>query len=189
MGYDVNKDDAMTKESDGYVRIEKYINWLGASHMHISDESSRNFDLRTITSGFQSVKPTYSVSAAENGNVELLADGYTARFTPKENFKGLASFMYTVKGNDKTEYSGRVEVLVEKGVAGESTVTEPSDTPDSSTTRIAEKFRLHENPESAKVFDMNGNYMGTSMRNLPQGRYIVRQKIQGRVVNFLHNKN
>jgi hypothetical protein len=189
MNYDVNKDDAMTKESDGYVRIEKYINWLGASHMRISDEASHDFDLRTISSGFQSVKPTYSVSAAENGTVELLADGYTARFTPKENFKGLASFMYTVKGNDKTEYSGRVEVLVEKGVAGESTVTEPSDTPDSSTTRIAEKFRLRGNPESVKVFDMNGNYMGTSMRNLSQGRYIVRQKIQGRVVNFLHNKN
>ena len=30
MGYDKSKDDAMTKESDGYVRIEKYINWLGA---------------------------------------------------------------------------------------------------------------------------------------------------------------
>lgn len=189
MGYDVNKDDAMTKESDGYVRIEKYINWLGASHMHITDESSRNFDLRTITSGFQSVKPTYSVSAAENGMVELLADGYTARFTPKANFKGLASFMYTVKGNDKTEYSGRVEVLVEKGAAGEATVTEPSDTPDSSTTRIVEKFRLRGNSETVKIFDMNGNYMGTSTSNLPQGHYIVRQNIQGRVVNFLYNKN
>ena len=189
MGYDVNKDDAMTKESDGYVRIEKYINWLGASHMCFSDEASRDFDLRTITSGFQSVKPTYSVSAAENGTVELLADGYTARFTPKANFKGLASFKYTVKGNDKTEYTGRVEVLVEKDSAGEAIVTEPSDTPDSSTTRIVEKIRLRGNSETVKIFDMNGNYLGTSTRNLPQGRYIIRQKIQGRVVNFLYNKN
>ena len=184
MGYDVNKDDAMTKESDGYVRIEKYINWLGASHMHITDESSRNFDLRTITSGFQSVKPTYSVSAAENGMVELLADGYTARFTPKENFKGMASFKYIVKGNDKTEYTGRVEVLVEKA---ESAVD--STAQDSSTTRIVEKFRLRGNSETVKIFDMNGNYMGTSTSNLSQGRYIVRQNIQGRVVNFLYNKN
>ncbi len=184
MGYDVNKDDAMTKESDGYVRIEKYINWLGASHMHITDESSRNFDLRTITSGFQSVKPTYSVSAAENGTVELLADGYTARFTPKANFKGLASFKYIVKGDDKTEYSGRVEVLVEKA---ESAVD--SSAQDSSTTRIVEKFRLRGNSETVKIFDMNGNYMGTSTSNLPQGHYIVRQNIQGRVVNFLYNKN
>ena len=119
MGYDAGKDDAMTRESDGYVRIEKYINWLGASHMRISDEASRDFDLRSITSGFQSVKPTYSVSAAENGTVDLLDDGYTARFMPKANFKGLASFKYTVKGNDNTEYTGRVEVLVEKSGAEE----------------------------------------------------------------------
>ena len=112
MDYDRSKDDAMTKESDGYVRIEKYINWLGASHMRIADDASRVFDLRTITRGFQEVKPTYSVSAAEKGSVELLNDGYTVRFTPKA--KGLASFKYTVKGNDGTEYTGRVEVLVEK---------------------------------------------------------------------------
>ena len=118
MGYDKAKDDAMTKESDGYVRIEKYINWLGASHMRIADDNSRDFDLRTITRGFQEVKPTYSVSAAENGTVELLNDGYTARFVPAA--KGLASFKYTVNGNDGTEYTGRVEVLVEN-VAGGST--------------------------------------------------------------------
>ena len=119
MDYDRSKDDAMTKESDGYVRIEKYINWLGASHMRIADDASRDFDLRTITRGFQEVKPTYSVSAAEKGSVELLNDGYTVRFTPKA--KGLASFKYTVKGNDGTEYTGRVEVLVEK--AADATVS------------------------------------------------------------------
>ena len=116
--------------------------------------------------------------------VELLADGYTARFTPKENFKGMASFKYIVKGNDKTEYTGRVEVLVEKA---ESAVD--STAQDSSTTRIVEKFRLRGNSETVKIFDMNGNYMGTSTSNLSQGRYIVRQNIQGRVVNFLYNKN
>ena len=129
MGYDKSKDDAMAKESDGYVRIEKYINWIGASHMRIADDASRNFDLRTITRGFQEVKPTYSVSAAENGSVELLNDGYTARFAPAA--KGLASFKYTVKGNDGTEYTGRVEVLVEK-VAG--VVEQSGDTTETDTT-------------------------------------------------------
>ncbi|WP_295068940.1 Ig-like domain-containing protein [uncultured Fibrobacter sp.] len=114
MGYDSAKDDAMTKESDGYVRIEKYINWLGAMHAQVAGNGTLDFDLRTITRGFQSVKPTYSVSTAENGSVELQKDGYTARFTPDKNYKGLASFKYTVKGNDNTEYTGRVEVLVEK---------------------------------------------------------------------------
>ena len=135
MGYDKSKDDAMTKESDGYVRIEKYINWLGASHMRIADDVSRDFDLRTITRGFQEVKPTYSVSAAENGSVELLDDGYTARFAPKANFSGLASFKYTVKGNDNTEYTGRVEVLVESVAGADTTVA----TGDSSTTAIVNR--------------------------------------------------
>ena len=152
MGYDKSKDDAMTKESDGYVRIEKYINWLGASHMRIADDASRDFDLRTITRGFQEVKPTYSVSAAENGTVELLNDGYTARFTPAA--KGLASFKYTVKGNDGTEYTGRVEVLVEKLAdtvdsdepPGDSTANADSATivaNDSSTTSIMERRMLN----------------------------------------------
>ena len=133
MGYDKSKDDAMTKESDGYVRIEKYINWLGVSHMRIADDASRDFDLRTITRGFQEVKPTYSVSAAENGSVELQNDGYTARFTPAA--KGLASFKYTVKGNDGTEYTGRVEVLVESVAGADTTVA----TGDSSTTAIVNR--------------------------------------------------
>ena len=109
-GYDKSKDDAMTKESDGYVRIEKYINWLGAMHATAAGGKSLDFDLRTITRGFKDVSPTYSVSAAENGTVELAGDGYTARFAPKANFSGLASFKYTVKGNDNTEYTGRVDL-------------------------------------------------------------------------------
>ena len=213
MGYDVSKDDAMTKESDGYVRIEKYINWLGAMHMRVSDEASRDFDLRSITQGFQSVAPTYSVSAAENGTVELLADGFTVRFTPNANFKGLASFKYTVKGNDNTEYTGRVEVLVEKGapasesVTGVSTVTEPIDTPDSSavaeqdstkdaaaqdssaTERLVEKILLRGDAVTVGVFDMNGHYMGVSIQGLPQGRYIVRQKMNGRIVHKIIRKD
>ena len=137
MGYDKSKDDAMTKESDGYVRIEKYINWLGASHMRVADDASRDFDLRTITRGFQEVSPSYSVTAVENGSVELQNDGYTARFTPAA--KGLASFKYTVKGNDGTEYTGRVEVLVEKlaGAANSDEQPDDSDGNDDSTTIVA----------------------------------------------------
>ena len=200
MGYDSAKDDAMVKENDGYVRIEKYINWLGAMHAKVAGSGTLDFDLRSITRGFQEVKPAYSVLAAENGTVDLQKDGYTARFSPDKNFKGLASFKYTVKGNDNTEYTGRVEVLVEK-VAGigeqprdtvsrDSSVTVADSTEkDSITTRLTENFRLRGNPESMKIFDMNGNYMGTSTQNLPQGRYIVLQKIQGRTVNVVYIKH
>lgn len=149
MGYDTAKDDAMTKENDGYARIEKYINWLGAMHAKVAGNETLDFDLRTITRGFQEVKPSYTVSAAENGSVELQKDGYTARFTPDKNFKGLASFKYTVKGNDNTEYTGRVEVLVEKYAGTEitpqdSSVTSSQDstgTAQESTTAIRDVFR------------------------------------------------
>ena len=151
MGYDTAKDDAMTKESDGYVRIEKYINWLGAMHAQVAGNGTLDFDLRTITRGFQSVKPTYSVSAAENGTVELAGDGYTARFTPDKDFKGLASFKYTVKGNDNTEYTGRVEILVEKSANASEPPEQPRDssetaqdsskTAQESTTAIRDAFR------------------------------------------------
>ena len=151
MGYDTAKDDAMTKESDGYVRIEKYINWLGAMHAQVAGNGTLDFDLRTITRGFQSVKPTYSVSTAENGSVELQKDGYTARFTPDKDFKGLASFKYTVKGNDNTEYTGRVEILVEKSANASEPPEQPRDssetaqdsskTAQESTTAIRDVFR------------------------------------------------
>ena len=137
MGYDTAKDDAMVKEDDGYVRIEKYINWLGAMHAQVEGNGTLDFDLRTITRGFQSVKPTYTVSAAENGSVELQKDGYTARFTPDKDFKGHASFKYTVKGNDNTEYTGRVEILVEKS----ANASEPPEQPQDSTTAIRDVFR------------------------------------------------
>ena len=200
MGYDSAKDDAMVKESDGYVRIEKYINWLGAMHAKVEGNGTLDFDLRSITRGFQEVKPAYSVLAAENGTVDLQKDGYTARFSPDKNFKGLTSFKYTVKGNDNTEYTGRVEVLVEKAagageqprdtVSRDSSVTVADSTEkDSITTRLTENFRLHGNSKSMKIFDMNGNYMGTSTQNLPQGRYIVLQKIQGRTVNVVYIKH
>ena len=151
MGYDTAKDDAMTKEDDGYVRIEKYINWLGAMHAQVAGNGALDFDLRTITRGFQSVKPTYSVSATENGSVELQKDGYTARFTPDKNYKGLASFKYTVKGNDNTEYTGRVEILVEKSANASEPPEQPrdssetaqdsSETSQESTTAIRDAFR------------------------------------------------
>ena len=146
MGYDTAKDDAMTKESDGYVRIEKYINWLGAMHAQVAGNGTLDFDLRTITRGFQEVKPSYTVSAVENGSVELQNDGYTARFTPDKNYKGLASFKYTVKGNDKTEYTGRVEVLVEKSATND----EPQELPQDSSGTVQDSITAIRNARAIR---------------------------------------
>ncbi len=124
MGYDALKDDAMTLASDGYAYIEKYINWLGAMHMRAPQNGSATFDLHSITKGFLAVSPAYSVFSAENGSVSLGSDDHTVEFTPTPNFTGLASFKYTVKGSDGTEYTGRIEVLVEESdlVSGPSIV-------------------------------------------------------------------
>lgn len=146
MGYDTAKDDAMTKESDGYVRIEKYINWLGAMHAQVAGNGTLDFDLRTITRGFQEVKPSYTVSVAENGSVELQNDGYTARFTPDKNYKGLASFKYTVKGNDNTEYTGRVEVLVEKSATND----EPQELPQDSSGTVQDSITAIRNARAIR---------------------------------------
>ena len=120
-------------------------------HAQIEGNGTLDFDLRTITRGFQEVKPSYTVSAAENGSVELQKDGYTARFTPDKDFKGLASFKYTVKGNDNTEYTGRVEILVEKSANASEPPEQPRDssetaqdssgTAQDSTTAIRDAFR------------------------------------------------
>lgn len=110
MGYALDKDDAMTKASDGYAYIEKYINWKGAMHMQVPQGASAEFDLRSITLGFQSVSPTYSLVDVGEGTASV--DGAKVTFTPRAGFKGLTFFKYTVKGNDGSEYTGRVEVLV-----------------------------------------------------------------------------
>ena len=126
MGFNMGKDDAMVIGSDGYANIEKYINWLGTMHTRVLKNGSVDFDLRSITKGFLPVAPKYSVMSLENGSVTLLDDGYTARFTPNPGFMGLTAFKYTVKGNDGTEYTGRVEVLVENSdlTAGPSLVVQ-----------------------------------------------------------------
>lgn len=112
-GSNLNSDDAMTLGSDGYVLIEKYINWLGTTHASVLQNSDTGVDLRIFTQGFQAVSPSYTVANAVNGSVTLLSDGYTVRFTPTANYTGEGSFQFTVKGNDGTEYTGTVSMLVE----------------------------------------------------------------------------
>ncbi len=133
MGYDKSKNDATVKSSDGYLFIEKYINWLGAMHMSAPQNGSAEFDLRTITRAFLEVSPAYTVEPVEGGSVVLNADGYTVTFTPAANFRGLAAFKYTVKGNDGTDYTGRVEVLVEKS---DIPATDPDVIPSSSSASV-----------------------------------------------------
>lgn len=110
MDLDNSKNDAMTKRSDGYVNIEAYINWLGEPHTTVNATSSVKYDLADITGGWAAVSPSYTVGAAEHGTATI--SGSVVTFTPAANYYGLASFTYTVKGSDNTEYTGKVAVLV-----------------------------------------------------------------------------
>jgi autotransporter-associated beta strand protein len=61
-------------------------------------------DLRAFVSDSQSPVShlRFTLGAAVGGTVEMLADGFTVRFTPAENFDGNPSFAFTVRdqGND-----------------------------------------------------------------------------------------
>ena len=59
---------------------------------------------------------------------------------------------------------------------------------DTSTTRLAKVSPFYGAAETIGIFDMNGHYVGISTQGLPQGRYIVRQKIQGRNLNAVYIK-
>ena len=58
----------------------------------------------------------------------------------------------------------------------------------SSTTRLATAPQFRSVSETVGVFDLNGHYMGKSVDALPQGRYIVRGKVQGRTESRLYIK-
>jgi hypothetical protein len=56
------------------------------------------------------------------------------------------------------------------------------------TTRLATAPQFRSVSETVGVFDLNGHYMGKSIDALPQGRYIVRGKVQGRTESRLYIK-
>ena len=59
---------------------------------------------------------------------------------------------------------------------------------DSSLTRLEHANGLRTEAITTGVFDMNGHYVGVSTQALPQGLYIVRQKVQGRTMSKMYIK-
>ena len=123
VGTDATKDDAMKTTSDGYANIERYINWKADMHSRVSENSKIDVNLVDFTKGFQTVSPTYSVKNVKNGTATV--SGNKAAFTPSANFTGIASFDFTVKGNDGTEWSSTVYVLVEPDANSTPVVINP----------------------------------------------------------------
>jgi uncharacterized repeat protein (TIGR02543 family) len=109
-GSNPSSNDAMTKGSDGYALIERYVNWLAVPHAVVAAGAAVDVDLSAYTTGFSTVSPTYTVSASGCGAVTV--SGKTARYTAPTGFKGLTGFSFTVKGSDGTSYTTQVSVLV-----------------------------------------------------------------------------
>jgi hypothetical protein len=110
-GSNANANDAMTKASDGYALIEKYVNWLAVPHATSTAGAAVDIDLSAWALGFSKVSPTYTVSGAQYGTVTLQADGHTARFQPSAGVHGVAWFSFKVTGSDGTAYTNQVQVL------------------------------------------------------------------------------
>lgn len=64
----------------------------------------------------------------------------------------------------------------------------PSVISDTNITRDVETFRLGGNAVTTGIFDMNGKYVGLTEQGLPQGRYIIRKKVEGRTLFVPYKK-
>ncbi len=59
---------------------------------------------------------------------------------------------------------------------------------DTNITRDVETFRLGGNAVTTGIFDMNGKYVGLTEQGLPQERYIIRKKVEGRTLFVPYKK-
>ena len=60
--------------------------------------------------------------------------------------------------------------------------------PDTNTISIAILPHASRIATIVGIFDMNGHYLGITTQGLPKGRYVVRRKIQGHIVNTVYFK-
>jgi len=96
-------------DGNGYTNLEDYLNFLAVPHANVQKDRPRDINLRLFASGFDA-GAAYTVFDAVNGTVQLLADGYTARFTPNAGYVGPARFSFTV--NDSCVWTDTVLLLV-----------------------------------------------------------------------------
>jgi hypothetical protein len=90
-------DRNITNIFTGYTKLEEYLNWLADAHVLCDKNGFVDVNLRTATGGATNL--TYSVATGLNGTVNLLGDGYTARFTAAANTNGIANFTFTATGD------------------------------------------------------------------------------------------
>ena len=95
----------------GYTQLEEYLNWLADPHAVGSRNAPLDVDLRALN-GNCGKHLTFKVTGGVNGTVTLLADHHTARFKPKKDFSGCASFAFTATDPETHSAFGPVDVRV-----------------------------------------------------------------------------
>jgi hypothetical protein len=108
----INVNDATQLASDGYLLIEKYLNWIGDFHGSTNQNTSIDIDLRQYTAGFAPVSPIYSITSPVNGTAILLSDGFTVHFTPTTNYYGISNVQFNVKGSDNSSYNHAITICI-----------------------------------------------------------------------------
>jgi hypothetical protein len=110
----------------GYTWLEDYLQWLAIPHGVVAQRTATggaagdtfiDVDMSRFTSGLKS-SAVFTVSAAVNGTVSILADGHTARFVPNVSFVGRAGFKFSGTDSDKSTIGFDVGILVAETVPG-----------------------------------------------------------------------
>ena len=146
---------------------------------------------QTIALGDSIVPFSFAIENADIATVEGLPAGVTANWNATSSelfFSGTPTvageFTYTIttKGGNaefgEATRSGKITVQGDEDVSDsvETVVPDTTKQDSSGTTRLADASRLRAESVTIGVFDMNGRYMGRSMRGLPPGRYIIRKR-------------
>lgn len=98
-------------DGDGYTNLEDYLNWLAGPHALTARNIPAEIDLMTVN-GQPGTQLVFRVTDGRNGRVRLLEDGCTAKFVPKKDFIGRASFNFYVTDLGTRQTIGPFELSV-----------------------------------------------------------------------------
>lgn len=105
-----NAADRNLVNSEGYTRLEEYLNWKGAPHAMCDRNGTTTINLREMFGGLTNVM--YQVVAVSNCTVSLAPDGYTLQFTAARKYTGLAAFLVSLTNRSWRIGCGPVPVVV-----------------------------------------------------------------------------
>ncbi len=105
-------DSNADRDANGFTDLEDYLAWMAGPRAAIRAGQPYELALASLTAGFTD-KPIYTLASATNGELLILPDGKTARFTPAPGFSGLAAFAFTVTDAEGDTLTRNVNLLVQ----------------------------------------------------------------------------